>query len=510
MWSPRANGPGISDLEVHVESLSTKAHDVQGERTVLDVEWESLLEHSRDMSSDPAHVTTVGELVENKEKNRYPDVLPNDKTRVKLRACPTHPSDYINASFIDGKAFCLPHHNYICAQAPKDNTVEDFWRVIWENDVRLIIMLTQEVERSRKVKCAKYWPESPTEVDKDPVLLAGDVLVRWQFVDGRTVLKEERKGDLLIKHFTIFCFGQKRDVTHIQHVAWPDHGVPDGDSLGLAHLLRISDEYIRSVLHAEDGRVTDIVDDTDDELYERTASQSCVLAAMPPPSSAEIHAVRRRKKRYAARPVDKDCLEDFFHGNTTVPPILVHCSAGIGRTGCFITVHVLLALFKQSYYMHMLGARGKIPRPFKFNFDVLGAIKTLRMQRAGMVQSLDQLRYIYHTLLQEYKYLKTGGFTDERSSPHAAAATPLLSAREGSAGSNGSRRSAGVGVGGERQATPPMPHAQGSTCPTSQCHPVLSPSPPNSGLTPILPPLCTAATTAGNFQARPATGTLPA
>ncbi|KAJ9468325.1 Tyrosine-protein phosphatase Lar [Diplonema papillatum] len=328
MWRP--HGGQSKSLEDHVARLGKKLEGM-GEQTELDMEWESLLLTSRNMAVDPL-LCRSGKAAGNREKNRYADVLPNDRTRIKLSKTNCSHSDYINSNFIDGKAFCLPHNNYICAQAPTDGTVCDFWRMVWEYDVSLVLMLTKEVENNKN-KCARYWPDSPTQDNPNPKMVFGAITVAWQ--------QEPRAArdtpDLSKKHFLVTSHGVTRAVTQVQHTDWPDHGTPSGESF--SELLRISDEFI--------GR--------------------------------------------CFRNQDEFCQSE----NTEVPPILVHCSAGIGRTGCFLVIHILTTLYKQ--YLK----RGNPPG--QFAFDVLGTISELREQRAGMVQSSQQLRFIYTELLNEVR-----------------------------------------------------------------------------------------------------------
>eukprot|EP00754_Rhynchopus_humris_P008287 Rhum_TRINITY_DN13706_c1_g1::Rhum_TRINITY_DN13706_c1_g1_i1::g.63340::m.63340 len=495
MWSPRRLLPNAgprryATLEEHAKALGDKPPDTPDERTVLDMEWAELVELKRAAQGDPAYVGVCGAYPENRGKNRYPDVLPNDRTRVKLLSTAPGQTDYINSSFIDGKAFCLPSHNYICAQAPKENTIADFWQMIWENDVSLILMLTNEVERD-KVKCAQYWPCAPTPDNKDPVLHAGDFVVRWQFRHGRRMHTAERRGDLLIKRFTCLHHGVRRAVTHIQHTNWPDHGCPEQGSTGLRHLLRISDEYIRCHRESNERRNMDhscSTADTPDLLTHvlqgfectdedaRLEAEQSFDAAMQSGTFAEETGCfepgpnGRTTKNTCG--VGAEDLSYYFHCNTGMPPILVHCSAGIGRTGCFITVHILLALFKQSYYHHIDSCQMELARhrerrepsedappfivprfdPHSFTFDVFGVIKTLRTQRDGIVQSTDQLRYIYVTLLEEFNVLCKNGFDgslDHLQYPHLPnncrlepprAQTPLSNSGVGGVGGGGYSR----------------------------------------------------------------------
>lgn len=85
---------------------------------------------------------------ENLILNRYKDVLPYDDTRVRLSG---EGNDYINASHVfhdTGKAV----FKYIVAQGPKENTSGDFWQMVWENQVRIIAMVTTLVEKGEMQK----------------------------------------------------------------------------------------------------------------------------------------------------------------------------------------------------------------------------------------------------------------------------------------------------------------------------------------------------------------------
>lgn len=95
---------------------------------------------------------------ENLARNRYKDVLPYDDTRVRLVS---ETNDYINASHVSydtGKAV----FRYIVSQGPKPETTEHFWQMVWENQVRIISMVTTLVEAGRS-KCHQYWPASTAE-----------------------------------------------------------------------------------------------------------------------------------------------------------------------------------------------------------------------------------------------------------------------------------------------------------------------------------------------------------
>eukprot|EP01063_Lacrimia_lanifica_P004459 TRINITY_DN12500_c0_g1_i1.p1 TRINITY_DN12500_c0_g1~~TRINITY_DN12500_c0_g1_i1.p1 ORF type:complete len:386 (+),score=87.55 TRINITY_DN12500_c0_g1_i1:39-1196(+) len=379
MWSPHRGGN--HDLRGYVEQLAEPPSDAErGDlRTLLDHQWGALCQSHTQMVAAHPQLCVAGKLKANRLKNRHHDVLPNDKTRVKLQI-EDGQSDYINANFIDGKAFCLPHHNFITAQAPTRNTIAEFWRMIWECDVEVIVMLTNEYERNKE-KCSRYWPDPPSFPDDDPCLVCQEFNIRWcdpreMYAQlhrqhdyspppssvGATVrpLASHRSspgpataapstGDIDIRRFYVFYRGMRREVIQMHHCSWPDHSVPDPSSTGFRDLIQLSNEHI--------------------------------AAGIP--------------RGAGAGPV---C-------NVGAGPILVHCSAGIGRTGCFIVVMVLAAL----YELHCRA--GKVPA--EFSFDVVGTIHTLRRQRAGMVQSLDQLQYVYHSLLVEVQRIHHAlGITD--------------------------------------------------------------------------------------------------
>ena len=108
---------------------------------------------------------------ENVYKNRYRDVICLDDSRVKLEPCgdcgesengkiKVSREDYIHANFVDGYR---QKNAYISTQGPLDETVADFWQMIWQQFVLVIAMTTKVIEQ-RKIKCAQYWPAEEGEV----------------------------------------------------------------------------------------------------------------------------------------------------------------------------------------------------------------------------------------------------------------------------------------------------------------------------------------------------------
>ncbi|XP_074762857.1 receptor-type tyrosine-protein phosphatase C [Athene noctua] len=242
----------------------------------------------------------------NQNKNRYIDILPYDHNRVELSEIPGDPgSDYINASYIDG--FKEPR-KYIAAQGPKDETTDDFWRMIWEQKATIIVMVTR-CEEGKRNKCAQYWPSV-----ENGSATYGDIIVK--------INESKTCPDYVIQKLHITNGRERtagRDVTHIQFTSWPDHGVPEDPHL----LLKL----------------------------------------------------RRRV----------NALSNFFSG-----PIVVHCSAGVGRTGTYIGIDAML---------EGLDAEGRV--------DVYGYVVKLRRQRCLMVQVESQYILIHQALVEYNQYGET-------------------------------------------------------------------------------------------------------
>uniref|UniRef100_A0A8D3E4T6 protein-tyrosine-phosphatase n=1 Tax=Scophthalmus maximus TaxID=52904 RepID=A0A8D3E4T6_SCOMX len=146
---------------------------------------------------------------ENRNKNRYGNIIAYDHTRVRLQLLEGDPhSDYINANYIDG--YHRPRH-YIATQGPMQETVRDFWRMVWQENSASIVMVTNLVEVGR-VKCVRYWP--------DEMEVYGDIKV--------TLIETEPLAEYVIRTFTVQKKGHHeiRELRQFHFTSWPDHGVP--------------------------------------------------------------------------------------------------------------------------------------------------------------------------------------------------------------------------------------------------------------------------------------------
>ncbi|XP_078286528.1 receptor-type tyrosine-protein phosphatase H-like isoform X2 [Rhinoraja longicauda] len=151
------------------------------------------------------------ELADNKAKNRYTNIFPYDATRVKLARQPDRSSsEYINASYMPGYRL---NKAFIAAQGPLPNTVVDFWRMVWEQKSKVIVMLTNCVELNR-VKCEHYWPKDLA------TCLYGDLAVN--------IVSEEILPEWTVRKFNVkkTRYSEARTVTQFHFTSWPDHGVP--------------------------------------------------------------------------------------------------------------------------------------------------------------------------------------------------------------------------------------------------------------------------------------------
>ncbi|XP_040416111.1 receptor-type tyrosine-protein phosphatase eta isoform X15 [Cygnus olor] len=233
----------------------------------------------------------AAEIPENRGKNRYNNVLPYDISRVKLSDLNSVTDDYINANYMPGY---ISKKAFIAAQGPLSNTIEDFWRMIWEKNIYSIVMLTKCVEQAR-TKCEQYWPDKQGKT-------YGDIAVTMVL---ETVLPEWTIRDFNVENANT---RESRMVRQFHFTSWPDHGVPE---------------------------TTDLLINFRHHVHEYSSQN----------------------------PIDS--------------PVLVHCSAGVGRTGTFIAIDRLIQQIE-----------------IENTVDVYGVVYDLRMHRPLMVQTEDQYVFL--------------------------------------------------------------------------------------------------------------------
>nr|XP_057917300.1 receptor-type tyrosine-protein phosphatase mu-like isoform X2 [Doryrhamphus excisus] len=230
---------------------------------------------------------------ENRMKNRYGNIIAYDHSRVRLQALEgDQSSDYINANYVDG--YHRPNH-YIATQGPMQETVLDFWRMVWQENTAAIVMVTNLVEVGR-VKCCKYWPDD-TEIYRDIKV---------------TLIETELLSEYVIRTFAVEKRGihEIREIRQFHFTGWPDHGVPY-HSTGLLGFIR------------------------------RVKSKTLSNAG----------------------------------------PMVVHCSAGAGRTGCFIVIDIMLDMAEREGVV-----------------DIYNCVRELRSRRVNMVQT--EYVFIHDAILE--------------------------------------------------------------------------------------------------------------
>ncbi|KAM4556553.1 receptor-type tyrosine-protein phosphatase S isoform 5-T5 [Fundulus diaphanus] len=234
----------------------------------------------------------------NKFKNRLVNIMPYETTRVCLQPIRgLEGSDYINASYIDGYR---QQRGYIATQGPLAETTEDFWRMLWEHNSTIVVMLTKLREMGRE-KCHQYWPAERS--------------ARYQYfvVDP---MAEYNMPQYILREFKVTDArdGQSRTVRQFQFTDWPEQGVP-----------KSGEGFIDFI--------------------------------------GQVHKTK----------------EQFGQDG----PITVHCSAGVGRTGVFITLSIVLERMR-----------------YEGAVDIFQTVKMLRTQRPAMVQTEDEYQFCYQAALE--------------------------------------------------------------------------------------------------------------
>lgn len=228
------------------------------------------------------------------------NVLPPESARVRLSHSGVLGSDYVNANYVDG---FRERKRYIATQGPLPATVQDFWRMVWEENCGVVVNTTA-LEEGGKVKCHKYWPEV------DATIQCGTLEVVCE--DTKPLGSDSVHRTLSLRNSKT---NQRRTVAHLSFEAWPDHGVPTSPAGILLVLKTLA---------------------TQRELSQKEG---------------------------------------------VTGPIVVHCSAGIGRTGVLCVLDMCLQRLRE------LGS-----------LDVQAAALHMRRQRPGAVQTLLQYLFIYDAL----------------------------------------------------------------------------------------------------------------
>ncbi|XP_018319083.1 receptor-type tyrosine-protein phosphatase-like N [Agrilus planipennis] len=190
----------------------------------LEQEWVALWAYEAEPNA-----TTIALKPENVQKNRYPDILPYDHSRVVLNELTNASgSDYINASSITDHDPRNPA--YIATQGPLPNTSADFWQMIWEQGTVVIVILTRLTE-SGTAMCHRYWPEEGSEL--------------YHIYEVHLVSEHIWCDDYLVRSFYLknTRTGETRTVTQFHFLSWPDGGIPSSTKALLEFRRKVNKSY---------------------------------------------------------------------------------------------------------------------------------------------------------------------------------------------------------------------------------------------------------------------------
>ncbi|XP_029428702.1 tyrosine-protein phosphatase non-receptor type 22 [Rhinatrema bivittatum] len=207
-------------LRRYLAGIHSKEHSSQ--HTARD--FLKLKRQSTKYKTERTYSTAVAEKPENIKKNRYKDILPFDHSRVELSLITSdNDSDYINANFIKG---VYGPRGYIATQGPLAHTVLDFWRLIWEYNVLIVVMACMEFEMGKK-KCERYWPDVGQKAFE-----CGPFSI--------TCEAETNKAEYVIRTLKVKLYNNTRPVYHFHYKHWPDHDVPSSTEaiLGMIATVR--------------------------------------------------------------------------------------------------------------------------------------------------------------------------------------------------------------------------------------------------------------------------------
>lgn len=329
---------------------------------------------------------------ENTYRNRYVNILSNEPTRVKLEDVAPGESDYINANHITGHG---SHPGYIATQAPLPETMAHFWQMVYETVAPVIIMLTREQEEHCAVtKSERYWPANGENVLFDSYLVHGlderksAGVIERRFQVARVVDSRKKHAKDLVDADSLLPPVSEGTVWHTparrrahNNCDDPDFDCEDDEEL-MRHL-----EAIGSVVEVVQLQYIDWPDQE-----------------VPEDPETLLDLVGR---------VDEISKAHYVRSGMCAQPI-VHCSAGVGRTGTFIAVDRTLRRLWDAFDRPSGANRQAVCVE-----EIRELVRAMKNERSKMVQTPEQYRFIYESVLAGLKRWEEGQvlFQDRTAGP---------------------------------------------------------------------------------------------
>ncbi|CAB3244986.1 unnamed protein product [Arctia plantaginis] len=379
---------GNHRLRASKRSYGNPAYD--DEVTSHPMQYAALASFALDVESMTAEFAEIPSLTVRPEevppgcedKNRYSNVLPLPETRVPLKRLGNDPTtEYINANYITGPGNIRNY--YIACQAPLSNTVVDFWRMIWEQNSRLVVMLTEYMENGVE-KCYEYLP--PSEISDNKRI----------FGDFKIILKKrEQRDKYAVSSVQLINLSTRtwREITHLWYF-WPAKGVPDDyDSVidflcEMRSYMKISqaakeyDEEGVEVIYGDQNRTS--FSNLSKLRSDDSGSGNGVNIYSPAKAEEQMRRVMHNNGTLGRMKAASDV--------EGIRPCVVVCASGAGRSAALVALDVCA---------RALPGAADVPR----------VVRHLRAQRPHSLSNRHHYIFVYK-VLSEYGNKMLGGGVD--------------------------------------------------------------------------------------------------
>ncbi|KAL9642640.1 hypothetical protein ABK040_009719 [Willaertia magna] len=299
-------------------------------------------------------------------KNRYSNILANEETRVKIEM---DKNFYINANYIQ----ISKNVKAIATQGPLQNTIYDFYKMIIVKNVPCIVMLANVMENGRE-KCAKYWP------DLNQKIIVNDNTLQQNQIIVTNISEKKLNQNLFERELQLKFLENSKNITKnikfLQYVGWPDFGVPE-------NLQEFQDLLFRLI------SLNNLQNNLQENLQENYTTFNITLQNDPnlqhtlqnhlQQNNSTLNTTLHHKNHHVM--LNENQQNDKIH-------YVVHCSAGVGRTGTFCLIDSIL----RDLLINKIELNNELNIFYK-------RTKLLKSQRFGMIQTVDQYLFTYQVII---------------------------------------------------------------------------------------------------------------